>query len=54
MQKKTEAERCGPNTNTSVMTNTNTIEIERNAKDDRGRAVWTEHKYKCDDKDKYN
>ena len=28
--------------NTSVMTKTNTIEIERNAKEDRGGAVWTE------------
>ena len=39
---------------TSVMTKTNTIEIERNAKEDRGGAVWTKHKYNCDDKDKYN
>ena len=36
------------------MTKTNTIEIERNAKEDLGRAVWTKHKYKCDDKYKYN
>ena len=28
--------------NTSVMTKTNTIEIEGNAKEDRGGAVWTE------------
>ena len=54
MQKKTEAEQCGPNTNTSVMTKTNTIEKERSAKEDWDGAVWTEHKYKCDDKDKYN